>query len=99
MLISIALGVSVVFSVDIANHSAKRAFALSLDSITGRTTHQITGGTNGLDEKIYTQMRTDFGMRNSAPIIEGSITILGKENSQPADNGNSSDANTNGENL
>jgi len=99
MLISIALGVSVVFSVDIANHSAKRAFALSLDSITGRTTHQITGGTNGLDEKIYTQMRTDFGMRNSAPIIEGSITILGNENSQPADNGNSSDANTNGENL
>jgi len=86
MLISIALGVSVVFSVDIANHSAKRAFALSLDSITGRTTHQITGGTNGLDENIYTQMRTELGLRNSAPIIEGSIAIFGNGSSNNTDN-------------
>ena len=58
MLIGMALGVAVVFAVDIANSSAKRAFALSLDTVTGRTTHHIVGGTSGIDENIYTRLRT-----------------------------------------
>ena len=99
MLISIALGVSVVFSVDIANHSAKRAFALSLDAVTGRTTHQITAGTSGIDENIYTQLRTELGMRNSAPVIEGTITILSNEHSQRSLGGEDADSDNIGENI
>ena len=77
MLIGMALGVAVVFAVDIANESAKRAFALSLDTVTGRATHRIVGGTDGLDENIYTALRTEMAIRASSPIVEGSVTIVG----------------------
>lgn len=76
MLVGMTLGVAVVFAVDLANSSAKRAFALSLDTVTGRTTHQIVG-TDGIDEAIYTRLRTEFGVRSSAPIIQGAITLVG----------------------
>ena len=82
MLTGMALGVAVVFSVDIANQSAKRAFALSLDAITGRTTHQIFAGSDGVDEKLYTQLRTDIGFRQSAPLIEGAVTLDGPDGSE-----------------
>ena len=75
MLIGMALGVAVVFAVDIANDSAKRGFSLSLDTVTGRTTHQIIGGTDGLDESVYTKLRTDLGIRTSAPVVEGRLTL------------------------
>ncbi len=75
MLIGMALGVAVVFAVEIANASAKRAFALSLDAVTGRTTHQIVGGSAGVDEQLYTHLRTEAGFRRSAPIVEGEIAI------------------------
>lgn len=78
MLVGMALGVAVVFAVDIANHSAKRAFALSLDTVTGRSTHQLVGGIEGLDESAYIKLRTELGVRNSAPIVEGSVTLLGR---------------------
>jgi putative ABC transport system permease protein len=77
MLCGLAVGVAVVFSVDIANQSAKRAFALSLDAVTGRATHQITGGAAGVDETVYTRLRRDLGVRRSAPIVEGAITLRG----------------------
>lgn len=77
MLVGMALGVAVVFAVDIANESAKRAFALSVDAVTGRTTHQLLGGSTGIDETIYTKLRTELGFRNSAPVVEGSITTAG----------------------
>ena len=76
MLVGMALGVAVVFAVDIANESAKRAFALSLDTVTGRTTHQIVGGSNGLDESIYTRLRTELGIRSSAPVVQGTLELL-----------------------
>ncbi len=77
MLIGMTLGVAIIFAVDIANESAKRAFALSLDAVTGRTTHQIIGGANGIDEAIYTRLRTELGVRNSAPVIQGAVNLLG----------------------
>ena len=95
MLIGMALGVAVVFAVDIANESAKRAFALSLDTVTGRATHRIVGGTDGLDENIYTALRTEMAIRASSPIVEGSVTIVGNpatDNFPNTDNGPNTDS-------
>lgn len=78
MLLGMSLGVAVVFAVDIANESARRAFSLSLDAVTGRTTHQIIAGDSGLDEGIYTQLRTEVGFRNSAPVVEGTLSVAGE---------------------
>lgn len=65
----IALGVAVATAVDLANSSTQRAYRLSMDSLTGSATHQIVGGPNGLDERIYTRLRLN-GLRASAPLVE-----------------------------
>jgi len=39
MIIGVALGVSVVIAIELANTSARRAFSLSTQSVVGRATH------------------------------------------------------------
>jgi putative ABC transport system permease protein len=70
-ILGVALGVAVVVSIDLANSSARRAFALSAETVAGRATHQVVGGTNGLDEAIYRTIRVDLHVRDSAPLVEG----------------------------
>ena len=69
MVIGITLGVAVVVSIDLANASASRAFELSTESITGRATHQITDGVNGLDESVYIALRLKGEVDAAAPVI------------------------------
>lgn len=76
--LSLALGTAVIVAVDLANDSARRAFALSLDSVTGRTTHQIMAGSADFDEHIYSRLRLEFQQRQSAPVVEGWLRIQGQ---------------------
>ncbi len=73
--LGVALGVAVVIAIDIANGSASRAFALSAESISGRATHQIVGGPNGLDSALYASLRIDLGIKSSAPVISELVRI------------------------
>ena len=43
-LLGICIGVAVIVAVDLANQSAKKAFLLSMDAVTGAATHQVIGG-------------------------------------------------------
>jgi putative ABC transport system permease protein len=61
--------------VDLANGSAERAFQLGTDAVTGRATHQITGGPGGVDEATYIALRRQAGYRLSAPIVEDYVTV------------------------
>src|SRR5215211_310522 len=70
-ILGVALGVAVVVSIDLTNSSARRAFAISTETIAGRATHQIVGGPNGMDEALYRRLRLDLGVRESAPVVEG----------------------------
>ncbi|MEX0871895.1 MAG: FtsX-like permease family protein, partial [Aquisalimonadaceae bacterium] len=72
-LLGVALGVAVVVAVDLANQSAGRAFALSSEALTGRTSHQVLGGPGGLDEGWYVALRRDHGLRRAAPVVEGYV--------------------------
>ncbi|MFQ3663525.1 MAG: FtsX-like permease family protein, partial [Chloroflexaceae bacterium] len=69
--LGVALGVAVVVAIDLATASARRAFDLSTQSVTGRATHQIVGGPRGLDEALYRRLRLDLGVRAAAPVVEG----------------------------
>ena len=72
MTLGIALGVAVMVSIDIANASAARAFDLSTSAITGRATHSIVAGAQGVDESLYVRLRTDPEWRDtleSAPLV------------------------------
>ena len=72
-ILGVALGVAVVVAIDLATASARRAFDLSTQSVTGRATHQIVGGLRGLDEALYRRLRLDLGVRDAAPVVEGYV--------------------------
>jgi len=83
-LLGICIGVAVIVAVDLANESSRKAFLLSMNSVTGKATHQIIGGPNGVSEKLYTRLRVEAGIRYIAPVVEGyaqvnntTIRILG----------------------
>ncbi|HET6821128.1 MAG TPA: FtsX-like permease family protein [Anaerolineales bacterium] len=72
MTLGIALGVAVMVGIDIANASAARAFDLSTAAVTGRATHAIVAGAQGIDESLYVRLRTDPRWHlqiESAPIV------------------------------
>ena len=71
----IALGVAVVVGVDLAAASAERAFLASRDSVTGRATHQLVTASRALPESLFTTLRTEVGVHQSAPVVEGSVTL------------------------
>lgn len=71
----VALGVAVVIGMDLANQSASTAMRESMQAVTGRTTHQIFGGPEGLPESVYVKLRTQLGLRHATPVLEGGITV------------------------
>lgn len=73
--LGVALGVAVVVGIDLASDSANRAFALSSEAITGRTTHHVFGGPVGLPEEAYAALRVGAGVRPAAPIVEGFVRV------------------------
>ncbi|BCR03478.1 ABC transporter permease [Desulfuromonas versatilis] len=68
--VGVALGVAVVIAIDLANSSAERAFRQSAETLSGSATHQLVGGSGGVDETLYRQLRL-AGWRPAAPVIEG----------------------------
>lgn len=76
-ILGVALGVSVVVSIDLSNSSAKKAFSLSTEAVTGKATHQIKGAAGNLDEDVYSTVRIGGKIRKSAPVVEGYGRIEG----------------------
>src|SRR5262249_39746007 len=74
--VGIALGVAVAVSIDLANESARRAFALATDAVVGRATHQIVGGPSGISDDLYRTLRLGLGARPAAPIVTGDVASL-----------------------
>ncbi len=74
-LLGICIGVAVIVAIDLATESSKKAFLLSMDTLTGAATHQIIGGPNGVSESLYTQLRVTHGIRNIAPLVEGRVQV------------------------
>ncbi|WP_429885789.1 FtsX-like permease family protein [Geoalkalibacter halelectricus] len=73
--IGVALGVAVVIGIDLANSSAARAFRLSAEALSGAATHRVIGGPQGLKEDSYRRLRVEGGIAQSAPVVEGYVTL------------------------
>uniref|UniRef100_UPI0035AE0046 FtsX-like permease family protein n=1 Tax=Promineifilum sp. TaxID=2664178 RepID=UPI0035AE0046 len=73
--LGVAIGVAMMVSIDLANGSARRAFELSTDAVTGKATHRIAGGPAGLDEEIYRLLRVEVGFSPAAPVVEGYVGV------------------------
>ncbi len=72
-ILGVAIGVAMMVSIDLANGSARRAFTLSTDAITGKATHRVIGGPTGLDEDVYRRIRVEAGFSPAAPVVEGYV--------------------------
>ena len=73
--LGIAMGVAIVVSIDIANYSSATAFNLSMNAVAGKSTHQITGTSEGIPDSLYSKLRIDKGLINIAPVIESYVSI------------------------
>ena len=71
----IALGVAVYVGVDLANDSARRAFELSSDLITGSTTHHLMGTRGEIADSLYRSLRMEHGPIRAAPVIEDEVRL------------------------
>jgi putative ABC transport system permease protein len=83
-LLGICVGVAAMVAVDLAIESSRKAFLQSMDTLTGKATHQVIGGPRGVDETLYARLRVEHGIRSIAPVVEGfglandtSIRVLG----------------------
>jgi putative ABC transport system permease protein len=74
--LGIALGVAVVVSVDLAATSARRAFTLSAEGVTGGATHQVVGGPGGVDEGVAVRLALE-GLHPIAPVVEAWVGVQG----------------------
>jgi putative ABC transport system permease protein len=76
-LLGICIGVAVIVAMDLAVESSRKAFELSMETLTGAATHQVIGGPSGVNERLYTQLRVEHGIGRIAPVVEGRVTISG----------------------
>ncbi len=73
--LGVALGVAMVLSIDLANSSARRAFELSAETVTGKATHQIHGPSEGFPDQVYRTLKVNQGVRDIAPVVEGYVRV------------------------
>ena len=76
LVLGVAIGVAMMVSIDLANGSARRAFELSTDAVTGRTTHRIIPSrANDLDEAVYFDLRRELGQE---PLVMDDLAGLAR---------------------
>jgi putative ABC transport system permease protein len=73
--VGVALGVAVVVSIGLANASARRAFTLSSEAVTGRATHQVVGGPERIPDAAFRRLELEGGIEKAAPVVEGWVAV------------------------
>lgn len=73
-LLGIVLGTGIVIAVLITNASATRAFALSTETLYGRSTHQLVGA-DGIDASLYARLKRAHPDIAMAPLVEGHVAV------------------------
>ncbi len=68
-LLGIAIGVAVMLGIDLANENAMASFRRSVEAVTGRATHQIHGGPNGIADTLAAWVLRQPNVQ-AAPVIE-----------------------------
>ena len=74
-ILSVALGVSVYLATQIANQSANRAFAASVDFVAGKAELEIMAPTGRLAETVLPQVTAVPGVSAATPIVEGFVSL------------------------
>ena len=70
--LSVALGIAVYLAIQIANHSATRSFAASVDLVAGRAQLEARGE---IDETLWPKLARQPGVRAMTATVEGVVTL------------------------
>jgi len=71
----VALGIAVFVGVELANDSARRAFAETESQLVGRATHALVGVGGEVPNALYRNLRRTFGPLVAAPVVEIEVRI------------------------
>jgi putative ABC transport system permease protein len=74
-ILSVALGVAVYLATQIANHSANRAFAATVDLVAGKAELEITAPGGHLLETVLPEVTAVPGISAATPIVRGVVTL------------------------
>ncbi|MBN2889906.1 MAG: FtsX-like permease family protein [Deltaproteobacteria bacterium] len=75
----VALGVSMVSGIHLANRSALQSFSQATTAITSRATHEISSASGIIDESIYGLLMTAIPGLQAAPEVRGTLPVSGRE--------------------
>lgn len=73
--LSVGLGVAVYLAIEIANYSANRAFAATIDVVAGKAELQITGPVGGLPDGTFPAVARHPGVSAATPLVRGVVTL------------------------
>src|SRR5687768_14086349 len=74
-ILSVALGVAVYLATQIANHSANRAFAATVDLVAGKAELQITAPGGRLPETLFPAVAAVPGVSAATPLVRGVLVL------------------------
>lgn len=73
--LSVALGVAVYLAIQIANHSANRSFAATVEMVAGKAELQITAPVGGLKDDVFPAVAKHPGIKAATPLVRGLVTL------------------------
>jgi putative ABC transport system permease protein len=74
-ILSIACGVAVFLSIQLANRSASRAFAATIDLVAGKAQIEITAPANDLRDDVFPVVQKTAGVSAATPIVRALVTL------------------------
>ena len=74
-ILSVALGVAVYLATQIANQSANRAFAATMDMVSGKAELEITASGGSLPETVFPSVARAHGISATTPLIRDFVTL------------------------
>ncbi len=72
---TVALGVALYLAIQIANHSANRAFAASIDVVAGKAQLEVRAPAGTLPDEIFPIVAQQTGVSAGTPIVRGIVTL------------------------
>ncbi len=72
---TVALGVALYLAIQIANHSANRAFEASVDVVAGKAQLEVRASAGNLPDKIFPMVARQKGVVAATPIVRGIVTL------------------------
>ena len=73
--LSVGLGVAVYLAIQIANHSANRAFRATVDVVAGKADLQVSAPVSGVDDALFPEVAREPGIAAATPLVRGFVTL------------------------